>query len=103
MDKNFNCLARLIYINSIIKLEYNTLFKLGKNFINYDMKITEEEEKLIKSKNKNTNLKYRKLINYNFNDTYYGYFEYNPDENETKYQINGFGIMVNKNYKYHTS
>ena len=100
MDKNFNCLARLIYINSIIKLEYNTLFKLGKNFINYDMKITEEEEKLIKSKNKNTNLKYQKLINYNFNDTYYGYFEYDPDTSETKYQINGFGIMVNKNYKY---
>ena len=102
MYKNFNCLSRLIYINSIIKLEYNTLFKLGKNFINYDMKITEEEEKLIKAKNANINinLKYQKLFNHNFNDTYYGYFKYDPSEIETKYQINGFGIIVNKSYKY---
>ena len=42
MDKNFNCLARLIYINNIIKLEYNTLFKLNTNFINFDFQITEE-------------------------------------------------------------
>ena len=100
MDKNFNCLARLIYINSIIKLEYNTLFKLCKNFINYDMKITEEEEKLIKSKNNNTRLKYQKVINYNFNNTYYGYFDYQPDESENEFIINGFGIIVNKHYKY---
>ena len=26
MDKNFHCLTRLIYINNIIKIEYNTLF-----------------------------------------------------------------------------
>ena len=44
MDKNFHCIARLIYINSVIKLEYNTLFKLKENFINFDFKITEEEE-----------------------------------------------------------
>ena len=100
MDKNFNCIAKLIYINSIIKLEYNTLFKLNKNFINFDMNITEQEEKLIKSKNKETNLEFRKIIDKNFNDTYYGYFAYNSNDYEIKYSINGFGIIVNEHYKY---
>ena len=100
MDKNFNCLARLIYINNIIKLEYNTLFRLNKNFINYDLQITEEEEKLIRRKNMNNNLEYKKIIDKRFEDTYYGYFEYDPDGNEYIYKINGFGIKINKNYKY---
>ena len=101
MDENFNCIAKLIYINSIIKLEYNTLFKLNNNFINFDMKISEEEEKLIKSKNiKINDLTYQKIKNTNFEDTYYGYFKYNPEDGEEKYEINGFGIIVNKNYKY---
>ena len=100
MDKNFNCIAKLIYINSIIKLEYNTLFKLNKNFINFDMNITEQEEKLIKSKNKETNLEFRRIVDKNFNDTYYGYFAYNPNDSEIKYSINGFGIIVNEHYKY---
>ena len=100
MDKNFNCIAKLIYINSIIKLEYNTLFKLNKNFINFDMNITEQEEKLIKSKNKETNLEFRRIVDKNFNDTYYGYFAYNSNDSEIKYSINGFGIIVNEHYKY---
>ena len=100
MDENFNCIAKLIYINSIIKLEYNTLFKLNNNFINFDMKISEEEEKLIKSKNiKINDLTYQKIKNTNFEDTYYGYFKYNPEDGEEKYEINGFGIIVNKNYR----
>jgi hypothetical protein len=102
MDKNFNCIAKLIYINSIIKLEYNTLFKLNNNFINFDMKISEDEEKLIKSKNinNNNNLTYRKIIDNNFEETLYGYFKYNPDGNEKKYEINGFGIIVHRTFKY---
>ena len=102
MDKNFNCLSRFIYINSVIKLEYNTLFKLNKNFINFDYKITEDEENLIKSKNKNigNEFTYRTIVDKNFQSTYHGYFRYDPDGNETKYEINGFGIKVNKNYKY---
>ena len=100
MNKNFNCIAKLIYINSIIKLEYNTLFKVNDNFINFDMNITEDEEKLIKSKNTDTNLEYNKVIDHNFNDTYYGYFTHNYGANEKTYEINGFGIMVNRNYKY---
>ena len=78
MDKNFHCLARLTYINSIIKLEYNTLFKLNTNFINFDFQITEEEEKLIKSKNSinKRNLEYKKIVDKNFEKTYYGYFKY---------------------------
>ncbi len=100
MDKNFNCLARLIYINSIIKLEYNTLFKLNNNFINFELQITEEEEKLIKRKNMNNNLEYKRIINKNFECIYYGYFTYNPDGNEKMYEINGFGIQIYKNQKY---
>ena len=100
MDKNFHCLARLIYINSIIKLEYNTLFKNNKNFINFDFQITEEEEQLIKAKNNNTNLKYKKIFDKNFGYYYYGYFQYNPNSDETKYEINGFGIKIGKDYKY---
>ena len=102
MDKNFNCLARFIYINSVIKLEYNTLFKMNKNFINFDFQITEEEEKLIKEKNKviNNGLKYRKVMNKNFESTYYGYFRFAPDRTETTFEINGFGIRLTKNYKY---
>ena len=100
MDRNFNCLARLIYINSIIKLQYNTLFKLTNNFINFDMKITEDEEKLIKAKNINSNFQYQKILDKNFENTLYGYCEYNPDGNESKYIIHGFGIILNKNYKY---
>ena len=101
MDKNFHCLARLIYINSIIKLEYNTLFKLNSNFINFDFQITEEEEKLIKSKNSiiKNNLEYKRVEDKNFEGTYYGYFEYFPNE-EREYEINGFGIKVSKNFKY---
>ena len=101
MDKNFHCLSRLIYINSIIKLEYNTLFKNTKNFINFDFQITEEEEKLIKEKNIGTNLQYKKLINRSFEDIYYGYFKYDSKGSESKYQINGFGIKINKEYKYY--
>ena len=101
MDKNFNCLARFIYINSIIKLEYNTLFKLKQNFINFDFQITEEEEKLIKEKNVEiNNLEYRKIYDKNFENTYYGYFKYDPEGNETRYEINGFGIKINKYYRY---
>ena len=102
MDKNFHCIARLIYINSIIKLEYNTLFKLKDNFINFDFQITEEEEALIISKNKNINdnLEYQKFYDKNFENTYYGFFKYDPDGNERQYDINGFGIKLNKNYKY---
>ena len=100
MDKNFNCLVRFIYINSIIKLEYNTLFKHNKNFINFDFKITEEEEKLIHSKNINNNLEYKKLVDKNFENTYYGYFKYDPNSSESKYKINGFGIRINKESKY---
>ena len=100
MDKNFNCLARLIYINNIIKLEYNTLFKLNNNFINFDFQITEDEEKLIKRKNMNNNLEYKKIIDKRFESTYYGYFTYNPDGNETSYEINDFGIKIDKNSKY---
>ena len=101
MDKKFDCIARLIYINSIIKLEYNTLFKQKNNFINFDLQITEDEEKLIKSKNKDINgLEYKKVVDKNFENTYYGYFKYNPDGNETMYEINGFGIKINKHYKY---
>ena len=102
MDKNFNCIAKLIYINSIIKLEYNTLFKLNNNFINFDMSISEDEEKLIKSKNiNNNNLTYRKIIDNNFEETLYGYFKYDPDGNEKKYEINGFGIIVHRTFKIH--
>ena len=101
MDKNFHCLSRLIYINSIIKLEYNTLFKNNKNFINFDFQITEEEEKLIKEKNIGTNLQYKKLINRICEDIYYGYFKYDSTGTESKYQINGFGIKLNKVYKYY--
>ena len=100
MDKNFHCLARLIYINSIIKLEYNTLFKNNDNFINFDFQITEDEEKLIKSKNKGSALQYKKLTEKNFENTYYGYFRQDPKGNETVYEINGFGIELNKEYKY---
>ena len=100
MDKNFHCIARLIYINSIIKLEYNTLFKHNNNFINFDLQITEDEEKLIKAKNSNTNLQYRKIIEKNFENTYYGFFKYDPEESESKYEINGFGIKMDKEYKY---
>ena len=100
MDKNFNCIARLIYINSVIKLEYNTLFKLKENFINFDFKITEEEEKLIKAKNKGTDLEYKRIRDSNFENTYYGYFKHDPTGNETIDEINGFGIKMNKNYKY---
>ena len=100
MDKKFDCIARLIYINSIIKLEYNTLFKLKDNFINFDLQITEEEEKLIKAKNKDTNLEYKKIRDSNFENTYYGFFRYDPQGNETIHEINGFGIKINKNYKY---
>ena len=103
MDKNFNCIARLVYINSIIKLEYHTIFKLNNNFINFDWKITEEEEKLIKAKNKNNNnnnLIYKKLIDKRFEDIYYGYFRYDPKGEEIHYAINGFGIKINTNYKY---
>ena len=101
MDKNFNCMARFIYINSIIKLEYNTLFKLNQNFINFDYKITEDEENLIKEKNTNIgDLEYRKVYDKNFENTYYGYFRYDPDGNETRYEINGFGIKINKYYRY---
>ena len=101
MDKNFNCIARFIYINSIIKLEYNSLFKLKQNFINFDFQITEEEEQLIKSKNVDTNnLEYRKIYDKNFENTYYGFFRYDPEGNETRYEINGFGIKINKYYRY---
>ena len=101
MDKNFNCIARFIYINSIIKLEYNSLFKLKQNFINFDFQITEEEEQLIKSKNIDTNnLEYRKIYDKNFENTYYGFFRYDPEGNETRYEINGFGIKINKYYRY---
>ena len=101
MDKNFNCIARLIYINSIITLEYNTLFKLKENFRNFDLQITDEEEKLIKDKNvDNDGLEYRTVVDENFQNTFYGYFKYNPDGNETIYEINGFGIKMNKHYKY---
>ena len=101
MDNNFHCIARLIYINSIIKLEYNSLFKNNnKNFINFDFQITEEEEQLIKDKNIDKSLQYRKLINKNYQDTYYGYFRYNPKGTETLYEINGFGIKINKEFKY---
>ena len=99
MDKNFNCLARLIYINSIIKLEYNTLFKLNNNFINFDLQITEEEEKLIKRKNMNNNVEYKRIIDKNFECIYYGYFTYNHG-NERTFEINGFGIKIDKNQKY---
>ena len=101
MDKNFHCLARLIYINSIIKLEYNTLFKLNTNFINFDFQITEEEEKLIKNKNNTVknNLEYKKVEDKRFEETYFGFFEYFPNE-EMEYKINGFGIELTKNYKY---
>jgi len=101
MDKNFHCLARLIYINNFIKLEYNTLFKLYTNIINFDFQITEEEKKLIKTKNSivKNNLEYKKIIDKNFERTYYGYFEYFPN-NEKEYEINGFGIEVGHNYKY---
>ena len=100
MNKKFNCIARLIYINSVIKLEYNSLFKLKNNFINFDLQITEEEENLIKAKNKGTNLEYKQIVDSNFQNTYYGYFRYNPDGNETMNEINGFGIKINRNYKY---
>ena len=101
IDKKFNCMAKFIYINSIIKLEYNTLFKLKQNFINFDYQITEEEEKLIISKNVNlNNLEYKKIIDHNFENTYYGYFKYDANGNETMYEINGFGIKLNKHYKY---
>ena len=102
MDKNFNCLARLIYINNIIKLEYNTFIKLNKNFINFDFQISEEEEKLIKKKNLriSNNLEYKILKNKNYGNTFYGYFKYDPEGSETKYIINGFGIEVSQNYKY---
>jgi len=101
MDKNFHCLARLIYINNIIKLEYNTLFKLNTNIINFDFQIIEEEEKLIKTKNSiiKNNLEYKKIVDKNFERTYYGYFEYFPN-NEKEYEINGFGIEVSHNFKY---
>ena len=46
MDKNFKDIEKLIYINSIIKLEYHTIFKLNNNFINFDWQITEEKEKI---------------------------------------------------------
>ena len=99
MDKNFNCLARFVYINNLIKLEYNTLFKLNQNFINFDFQITEEEEKLIKNKNKGikNGLEYKRVVDKNFESIYYGYFE-NDEEGEE--QINGFGIKVSKNFKY---
>ena len=48
----------------------------------------------------NNNLEYKKLYDKNFENTYYGYFLYNPDGNETIYEINGFGIKMNKHYKY---
>jgi len=87
--------------NCMIKLEYNTLFKLNTNFINFDYQITEEENKLIKNKNSiiKNNLEYKKIVDKNFESTYYGYFEYFPNE-EREYKINGFGIQVKKNYKY---
>ena len=103
MDKKFHCIARFIYINSVIKLEYNSLFKLKDNFINFDLQITEEEEQLIKDKNKNNtdnNLEYGKVVDSNFENTYYGYFKYYANGNETTHEINGFGIKINKNYKY---
>ena len=101
IDKKFDCIAKFIYINSIIKLEYSTLFKLKHNFINFDYQITEEEEKLIKSKNVNlNNMAYQKITDRNFENTYYGFFKYDPNGNETMYEINGFGIKLNKHYKY---
>ena len=103
MDKKFHCIARFIYINSVIKLEYNSLFKLKDNFINFDLQITEEEEQLIKDKNKNNtdnHLEYGKVVDSNFENTYYGYFKYYANGNETTHEINGFGIKINKNYKY---
>ena len=99
MDKNFNCLTRLIYINSIIKLEYNTLFKFNKNFINFDFQITKEEEKLIHDKNINSILQYKKFVDKNFDNAYYGYVKYDPD-GESKYKIDGFGIKVDRDSKY---
>jgi hypothetical protein len=66
------------------------------------LQITEEEENLIKIKNKNNgnDLIYKKLIDKNFDDTFYGYFRYDPNVEESHYKINGFGIRLNKNYKY---
>ena len=102
MDKNFHCLTRLIYINNIIKIEYNTLFKLNKNYINFDYQISEEEEKLIKNKNKAIckDLEYKKIEDSNFGNIFYGFFEYDPEGCEKKFRINGFGIKVNNNCKY---
>ncbi len=71
MDKNFHCLARLININSIIKLEYNTLFKNNDNFINFDFQITEDEEKLIKSKNRCCSLQDRSGTYLSFGSIYF--------------------------------
>ena len=100
MDKNFNCLTRLIYINGIIKLEYNTLFKRNKNFINFDLQITKDEEKLIHDKNINSDLQFKKFVDKNYDNTYYGYVKYDPDGGESKYKVEGFGIKIDKNSKY---
>ena len=45
-------------------------------------------------------MKYKKILNKNFGCYYYGYFQYDPNSDETKYEINGFGIKIGKDYKY---